>query len=219
MFDSPRLHNTLTALIEKVNSQIARGIKTEAEAVYFMVQLRKLLENYEKDIRDRYPLMSFYSTWVVHTRLDRRHPGRREALKYFNQAAFIQTYLKGVKVEFPDKSVKVSAIPVVSKGLSFYPLRKEMGEFAHYSGLNSDFLSNRSWAEFVPLLVEALVNSPQLPMEGEFLPDSGDHLASFSFMRKLDSEYYQGDVEAIACWKITCKNGEIIEGPVYLRTS
>ncbi len=57
-------------VIEKLNAHISGGLHSEADVVYVMVEIRKLLEHLRIKGRD-YSVLAFYCDWVLHTSLDR----------------------------------------------------------------------------------------------------------------------------------------------------
>jgi hypothetical protein len=56
-------------------------IRDESDAVYLMVELRKLLDRQEEEIPERlFPLIRFYADWTVHTRKDYITPRIQEIM-------------------------------------------------------------------------------------------------------------------------------------------
>lgn len=191
------------AIVEKLNRHIQKGIVSEADVVYLLVETRKLLEHTQKMIMD-YPVLAFYTNWTVHTRLSRAHPGRKEMLDHINKAAF-------VNMHFDKKGSSIHVSLQMSKALSFYPLRKEMDIFFRNNDIRTDLVNNTLWNRFILLLIEILIDTPLDDIKNEFLS-----MREFSLIKRSDSENYRKDKKAIACWKIICSNGAILEGPVYL---
>lgn len=190
-------------IVEKLNKHIQKCITSEADVVYLMVETRKLLEHTHKMIRD-YPVLAFYTNWTVHTRLSRTHPGRKEMLNHINKAAF-------ANMHFDKKGSSVHVSLQMSKALSFYPLRKEMDIFFRDNNVRTDLVNNTLWNRFILLLIEILIDTPLDDIRNEF-----SSMREFFLISKSDSENYRKDKKAIACWKIICSNGSILEGPVYL---
>ncbi len=56
----------ISAIELKLTDLILAGVKTEAEAVYLMVQIRKILEGGPKD---KYQLLKFKCDWALHPKL------------------------------------------------------------------------------------------------------------------------------------------------------
>jgi hypothetical protein len=58
------------SIIEKLNIVIENGEYTESDVVYCLVQFRKLLDHERFLGANKYPLIRFYSNWVVHTDIE-----------------------------------------------------------------------------------------------------------------------------------------------------
>jgi hypothetical protein len=69
-------------IIQKMQAEIQKGIKSEAQVVYLLSAIRKIIET--DNLRDDYPYLNFHCNWALHTKLDRKDA--QEVLKYFNQA-------------------------------------------------------------------------------------------------------------------------------------
>lgn len=192
-----------SAIVEKLNKHIQKGITSEADVIYLMVETRKLLEHTQKKSKG-YPVLAFYTNWTVHTRLSRTHPGRREMLGHINKAAF-------ANMHFDNKGASVHVPLQMSKAISFYPLQKEMDIFFRDNDIRTDLVNNTPWNRFILLLIEILIDTPLNDIKNEF-----SSMREFSLINKSDSKKYKEDKKAIACWKIICRNGVILEGPVYL---
>jgi hypothetical protein len=56
-------------IIEKINEYLHRNkVNEEDQVVYLMVELRKLLDRQgDSGVKSKYPLIRFYSDWIVHT--------------------------------------------------------------------------------------------------------------------------------------------------------
>src|SRR6185295_19993531 len=55
------------SIVEKLQPELRRPVKTEMQVVYILVAIRKLLEHGAQ--KDAYPVLNFYGNWVVHTKL------------------------------------------------------------------------------------------------------------------------------------------------------
>lgn len=56
-------------LIAKIRRELDRGITTESQAVYLLVELWKLLDRNRKNAKP-YDSIRLYSNWVAHIRLN-----------------------------------------------------------------------------------------------------------------------------------------------------
>lgn len=74
---------TQSAILAKLERLLAHGIRSEAEAVYLMVEVRKLLEH--QGARQQYEYLTFHCDWALHATLD-RNPTAQRILKLFDAA-------------------------------------------------------------------------------------------------------------------------------------
>ena len=88
---------TQSAMLTKLGLLLAHGIRSEAEAVYLMAGVRKLLE--QQQAKKRYEYLTFHCDWALHAKLD--GTTAQEILKQFDAA---NIHLKtGVELEqLPD---------------------------------------------------------------------------------------------------------------------
>lgn len=114
-------------------------------------------------------------------------------------------------MHFDNKGASVHVPLQMLKAISFHPLRKAMGIFFRDNDIRTDLVKNTPWNHFILLLIEILIDTPLDDIKNEF-----SSMREFSLINKLDSENYRKDKKAIACWKIICSNGAILEGHVYL---
>jgi hypothetical protein len=70
------------AIVDKVRHELERGIDTEVQVVYVLVEIRKLIEHSER--RARYKPLKFYCDWALHPTLDRK--SAREFLREIDDA-------------------------------------------------------------------------------------------------------------------------------------
>jgi hypothetical protein len=73
---------TQSAIITKLERLLANGIRSEAEAVYLMVEVRKLLEH--QNARQQYEYLTFHCDWALHAKLSGRIAQR--ILTFFDAA-------------------------------------------------------------------------------------------------------------------------------------
>jgi hypothetical protein len=190
-------------IAEKLNKHIKAGVASEKDIVYLMVEVRKILEH-TKSVVGKYPILAFYTNWIVHTRLTKPHPGRKEILQNANVVAFLS------RMRFDKDSETFIKRHHIPKAISFLPLRGEMQSFLIENGIATDVVDNENWRSFTLLLIEVLIDSPLEDVENEF-----SSIKAFSFVKEPNSAD-QGDGKAVAYWKLVCKNGVILEGPVRL---
>jgi hypothetical protein len=56
-------------IVEKLQQELDKGITCEAQLVYVLVEIRKLLEITHR--AEKYPALSFHRDWALHSRMDR----------------------------------------------------------------------------------------------------------------------------------------------------
>jgi hypothetical protein len=55
------------SLITKLKSEIEKGISSESQVVYIMIEIRKLLEKTNQEEVGLYETVKFYCDWLAHT--------------------------------------------------------------------------------------------------------------------------------------------------------
>lgn len=120
---------------EKLRGQLGNlPINTEARVVYFLVQVRKVLDHL--DDRDDFNLLRLYADWCVHTSLN-----RRLARKLFKIIS------KGDTES--------------SKNLNFGRLQTELGVFLEMYELPTEIVRDSdSWSDLKSNLLNVLIDSP-----------------------------------------------------------
>lgn len=59
---------TQSAIIAKLETLLAKGITNEPEALYLIVEIRKLLE--QQQAKKHYEYLTFHCDWAVHATLE-----------------------------------------------------------------------------------------------------------------------------------------------------
>jgi len=72
------------ALAEKLTAKLSRPITTEADVVYVLVEIRKLLDRCEVPRSELKPIW-FFCDWVVHIKLDRKKGWANELLTFVDR--------------------------------------------------------------------------------------------------------------------------------------
>jgi len=57
------------AIVDKLDGEFNKGISSQAQVVYVLVEIRKLIEMTHRT--DQYLTLVFYCEWALHSRLDR----------------------------------------------------------------------------------------------------------------------------------------------------
>ncbi|HUD04603.1 MAG TPA: hypothetical protein VMR59_01295 [Patescibacteria group bacterium] len=123
------------------------SISNEADAIYLLVQIRKLLDR-EKDLGNinLFPTIRFYADWSLHTQKDK-----------------ITDEIKNVMLKI-NKMIPMDKNPFHIKGrfdFIFMPeLKNEMQGLLTKYNLPADFVSEKNWQIFVDTLIQILSNQP-----------------------------------------------------------
>lgn len=133
-------------IIRKLEAEIRAGIRTEAQVVYLMVQIRKLLETRP---REQYQYLKLHCDWALHRSLDRR--AAQDILEHFN-AAHIRLRDEPQPQDLP------RVIQRISK-MEFF--REEMYQFFDDFGLPElNTGTPDSWTHFLHLYVQVIEDCP-----------------------------------------------------------
>jgi len=80
-------------ILEKLEKQLNKGIDTEAEASYLLIEIRKFIE--QQGLKGEFEYLKFYCDWIAHPGL--AGPMAQKVLKQFDEA---NVHLKtGIKVD------------------------------------------------------------------------------------------------------------------------
>jgi hypothetical protein len=148
-FDIPRLRCLLYDILSTMTPEIIRKLnefldthvpfKEECEAVYLMVEVRKLLDREHRinRRRDQFLKIWFYCDWTVHVSKDQNQADIEEIMVKFNN-------LEGINSFF-----------------SFSELRKEMSELFSTHGLRTKLCEDDDhWKHFVDVFIQVLADQP-----------------------------------------------------------
>lgn len=70
-------------ILEKLADQLNRGIVTEAEASYFLIEIRKFLE--QQNLKGEFEYLNFHCNWIAHSNLAGLMA--QKVLKQFDEAS------------------------------------------------------------------------------------------------------------------------------------
>jgi len=140
-------------IIIKLNKFFDRHapFKEECDAVYLMVELRKLLDREHGS--DQFPKIRFYCDWTVHTSKDRN-------------LADIQDIMERLENSFSNGSPHPTQDAFNIFSLS--ELREEMSNLFRIHGLRANFCQDdRHWKHFVDVFIQVLADQPiSNPIDG-----------------------------------------------------
>lgn len=154
-------------IVHKLNEILGEipCISSEKEVVYFMVQMRKILDHKSDHWKTgSHTLLRFYCDWTVHTEKDRVTENMRQMMS--------EIYLDAKKqIENP------AAVSTESPSMDFAYMKKLRVEILEATGNNGisaeHFKNDESWLSFVSTLIRILENQP--------INNPTEDIASFTF--------------------------------------
>jgi len=134
-------------IIRKITEEIERGLTTESQVVYLLVEIRKFLERKGKNA-PAYPSLKLHSDWVVHVALDRKPA--QEIVKKADELypkMIAGTMSEGEKAKF-------------AQMFSLDRFRQELGEFLAAQGIRP--LSDPEWNRLLACFLNVVEDCPLL---------------------------------------------------------
>jgi hypothetical protein len=147
-----------SAIIGKLKKLLTRGITSEAEAAYFMVEVRKLLE--QQNAQQQFEYLTFHCDWAVHAKLNRSATVKR-ILKLFDDAH--AHFKAGIRIDELPGEMRLD-IECISKMAYF---EQQLEDFLLANGL--PLLSSvraDGWTHFLHLYCQIVEECP-LVMTGD----------------------------------------------------
>src|SRR5947209_10607472 len=130
-------------LLKKIERTLNEGISTEKDVVYFLVEVRKLMD------RERYEdsVIRSFTNWIVHIELGQEREGTTDLLKEFDEV-----------VRMRKEENKGSLCP---PHCSFETFRRNLGGLLETSGLPSKLVEHeKSWMIFARLYSSVVSDCP-----------------------------------------------------------
>jgi len=195
---------TQSAIIAKLESLLAKGITTEAEVLYLIVEIRKLLE--QQQAKKVYEYLTFHCDWAVHATLEGTTTQR--ILKLFDAASI---HLKaGVELHELPGSLKME-IDRISKMRYF---KEQLENFLQANGLPSlEMTRSDGWIHFVHLYARIVEDCP-LVMTAK---NDSASITSVTLKVELAKEPKQDDMWFMVRWIVQDKKGMV--GEIYVLNS
>ena len=135
---------------EKLTSTVIGGITTEALVVYFMAQIRKLLEGQDAE---PYGFLKFHCDWVLHAKLS----GNSKAKEILHQFEVQHIQLKGnIQVDDLPRPLR-GEIEQISKMRQF---RTQLNEFLRSNSIPLVDAGRDGWTRFLFLYAHVIENCP-----------------------------------------------------------
>ena len=138
------------SIVEKLEHFLRqrKGIRTEAEVVYVLVELRKLLEH--DNTKAKSPVLNFYCNWVVHTKL--------ESSPIADRIIRLMDNLHAYMVSKTNTAISIDDLRAL---LDQSSLRKELGALLSRCGLPTTFCDDdTNWNRFQRALGAVIQDAP-----------------------------------------------------------
>lgn len=197
---------TQSAIVAKLELLLAKGIVSEADALYLMVEVRKLLE--QQQAKKQYEYLTFHCDWAVHPTL--AGPTAQKILEQFDAA---NIHLKaGVELHDLPGLLRME-IDRISKMKYF---EDQLEEFLGVNGIPTlDETREEGWIHFVHLYARIVEDCP-LVMTPK---NPAATIASVTLKMDLAQASKQdgGDMWFKVRWIIEDKNGQ--SGEIFILNS
>jgi hypothetical protein len=193
---------TQSAIVAKLATLLGQGIRCEADALYVLVEVRKLLE--QQEAKQQYEYLTFYCDWAVHARLT--GPVAQEILARFD-AANVQLKQQIALRELPEPLR--TDLDRISK-MKFF--ENEMDGFLGANGLpNIESTRVDGWIHFLHLYGKIVEDCPLL------MTATNQTATIKNVTLKLDFAEREGEMWFKVRWIIEDKNGG--SGEIYVLNS
>jgi hypothetical protein len=136
-------------LIEKLKLHLSKGITSEPDVVYFMVAIRKLME--QDDSSSHFGSLPFFCDWAVHSKMERA--AARKMIKRFDDLYIARETQTAAEY---DKTFE--GFEQWASGANF---KKDLGLFLTKYAFSSDLCSNHDlWRNFLNAYVDVITDCP-----------------------------------------------------------
>jgi hypothetical protein len=191
-------------IVRKLETLLRAGITTEAEALYLMAAVRKLLE--QKQEKRQYEYLTFHCDWTLHPKL--KGPTAQRILNMFDAATIhLRT---GVKLEDLPPGLRME-IDRISKMKHF---EYELNQFLRANGLPG-LEANRAdgWVHFLHLYTRIVEDCPLEMTE----TNTSASIAKVTLHVELAKQSVEDDMWFKVTWTILDKNG--LSGDIFVLNS
>jgi hypothetical protein len=182
-------------ILKKLEALLKRGVASEAEAVYLMTGIRKLLE--QQQAAQHYKLLKFHCDWTLHSKLE--GPMAQEILREFDAA---NLHLKnGVDYDHLPSGLR-NKIDKISKLKHF---EQELAAFLQDNELPSISAARADgWIYFVHLYAKVVEDCP-LVISGKHA--EGMEIESVTVKFELGNKPMGNHMPFQVTWTVLDKNG------------
>ncbi len=144
------------AIVEKLNQEFREPVRSERQAVYILVELRKLLEI--TCSRMRYRSLDFHCDWAMHSMLDRG--GARRIVQRFDERDRLWDEVNRSKPgdPLPDLNTPIAAFEEI---VEFRNFRQELRDFCESQQIVGPLLDDEhEWSHFLRQYASVIDSCP-----------------------------------------------------------
>lgn len=182
-------------IITKLGTLLRKGITTEAEAVYLLVELRKLLE--QQQAKKKYKYLTFHCDWTMHSKLE--GPAAQDVLNKFD-AANLQLK-RGMELRDLPAELKKDVDNISQLKL----FEKELGEFLRDNRLPGMKAARADgWIHFMHLYASVVADCPLVISE----KNAAAGIESVTVSFELAKQSTGNEMPFKVGWKVLDKNGK-----------
>lgn len=191
-------------ILEKLEKQLNKGIDTEAEASYLLIEIRKFLE--QQGLRGHFEYLKFYCDWIAHPGLEGSMA--QKVLKQFDEA---NVHLK--------TDIEMDQLPhglgrEIERLSKFRYFHEELSKFLADNKLPAMTAKRHDgWAHFFHLYTKIIEDCP-LVMSGKNTTATINNVTvKFEFAKEL----LHGELPYKIRWIVQDKKG--LTGEIYIINS
>lgn len=176
------------SILGKISKELSNGINTEPKVLFLLAEIRKYIDEYKQEDKNKYPNLYFYCNWVLHITMDRTPA--KEILNRFESIFGGINDLKKISNIFKNQEKNFYL---------FKDLREELQNFLEINSLPTEFLENsHKWFKFKKLLVEILIDCP--------LINKNKRVREFSYEKGTDEQIrFRVKIENLGSFKTILK--------------
>lgn len=146
-------------IINKLNEHILNGVTREADVIYLLVQIRKILDR--EKLKTEYPFLDLYCDWVLHTDISSKK----------NQQILGKINLAVAALEDPDGMDYADALDNLNKAISLDGLYGDMQKIFQAKKIDESIFGRENWQKFGELLFEILRDIPLIASGKQLLSE------------------------------------------------
>lgn len=185
-------------VVGKLQSEIKKGLKEEAQVVYLLAGIRKIIERENK--ASKFDYLNFHCDWVLHSKLDRWF-----AQKVLNQ--FDSVHISQIKSGGRDPLSRT-----IDNILNMEQFREQMSGFLKSHSLADFSQDGDTWAKFLYLYSRVIEDIPLV-----ISPKNSASIQQITISVKISDQPVNDHKVYKISWHITGKDGS--SGEVFVINS